>query len=183
MNVKNSDNDQAKEKIVMDNISELLAHALALEIAASERYSDLSELMEMHNNDEIAKLFMKMAAIEKLHVKQICELISNHNFEQLPEKTYHWLSPEGPESTDPADMHYLMTPAHALNLALHNEQRACDYYANIAVNTPDEETRQLAQELAEEEKEHVALVRTWLEKFPQVDNDWDQDDDPPVVHD
>jgi len=173
----------AKAAPVINNITELLAHALALEIEAVERYADLAELMELHNNQEVSGLFMKMSEIEKLHVDEISKQIRTRKLNKLPTIKYQWISAEGPETTDPADLHYLMTPYQALSLALLNEQRACDYYKGVVELTPDNETRTLAAELAEEEEEHVALIKVWLAKFPETDDDWDYDDDLPNVVD
>lgn len=170
-------------KPVINSMAELLAHALALEIEAVDRYAELAELMESHNNQEVSNLFTKMSDIEKLHVDQIRTQIQTRKLTKLPGIQYQWISAEGPETTDPADLHYLMTPHQALSLALLNEQRACDFYKNIVTTTPDEETRTLAAELAEEEEEHVALIKVWLAKYPEEDEDWDYDDDLPVIQD
>ena len=175
-------NDQ-NIQINLANIPQLLAHALALELEASERYADLADLMEAHNNYDVASLFKKMSGIEKLHVNHIQEMVHRHRIKSLPQVSYHWASPEGPETTDIIDLHYLMNPRQALKLAMYNEQRACDYYANIAANTQDEETRRLAQELSAEEAEHVGMVRVWMDKYPEPEADWDQDDDPPFQPD
>ena len=39
--------------------------------------------------------------------------------------------------------------------------------------------RKAAEEMRQEEAEHVALVREWLAKVPQPDGDWSVDPDPP----
>jgi hypothetical protein len=33
--------------------------------------------------------------------------------------------------------------------------------------------------MAEEEREHVRLVKEWMARVPQPDPDWDHDPDPP----
>jgi rubrerythrin len=174
---------RGNSKPVADDITELLSQALALEHEASDRYAELAELMEVHNNIDVAKLFERMAEIEKLHVDQILRMVSKQDLADLPRKEWQWISPEGPETTNPEDLHYLMKPYHALQLALVNEQRAFEYYDQIAKNTSDEETRSLAEELATEEEEHVALVKVWMDKYPEMDKDWDYDDDPPLIQD
>lgn len=174
---------RSKRKPVINDITDLLSHALALEHEASDRYAELAELMEVHNNIDVAKLFDRMAEIEKLHVDQILRMVNKHEVKDLPSKEWKWISPEGPETTDPEDLHYLMKPHHALQLALINEQRAFEYYDQVAKNAPDEASRNLAEELATEEEEHVALVKVWLDKYPEMDDDWDYDDDPPMLQD
>jgi len=72
-----------------------------------------------------------------------------------------------------------MTPHHALSLARINELRARDYYLDIARKASDPEVVALASELADEERQHVQWVEAWLERFPQADEEWDHDDDPP----
>lgn len=168
---------------LINSMAELLAHALALEIEAVERYAELAELMESHNNRDVSELFSKMSDIEKLHVEEIQKQIRTRDPVKLPGIQYQWISAEGPETTDPADLHYLMTPHQALSLALLNEQRACDFYKKIKDVADDNDTQALAAELAQEEEEHVALIKAWLAKFPDTDDDWDYDDDPPAVQD
>lgn len=164
-------------------IAGLLVHALALEIEASERYADLADQMKSHNNLRIARLFSKMADIEKLHVNHIRKMIDRHGVKLQEPASYYWTSPEGPETTDPLDLHYLMTPRQALELARHNETRAREFYAQNAEKTQDEDTRRISSELAVEEEEHLALIEAWLAKVPETDTDWDQDDDPPFLPD
>ena len=163
----------------LNNIAELLAHALALEEEAAERYAELAEVMVTHNNPDAAELFRRMAVIEQRHVDEIRQQIARRALTDLPSAHYRWVGLEGPETTDHADLHYLMTPRQALLLALRNEQRARDYYVAIAQHSSDPEVTELASELAEEECEHVEWVEQWLERFPPTQADWDHDDDPP----
>lgn len=183
--MSNSRNEElsARSTVEPQNIAELLAHALALEAEATERYAELAEVMHTHNNPDAAELFTRMAGIEQLHVDEIRRQISQRGLTDLPSTPYRWVGLEGPETTDYAGLHYLMTPRQALSLALLNEQRARDYYAHIAENSSDPEVVEFARELAEEEREHVQWVEQWLERIPQTEADWDQDDDPPILQD
>lgn len=52
-------------------VAEFFAQALAIEIEASERYDELADQMETHNNHTIADIFRKMARIEGLHRDEI----------------------------------------------------------------------------------------------------------------
>jgi rubrerythrin len=177
-----TDTKQSRQP-ALANISELLAYALALEQEATERYAELAQLMATHNNHEVAELFVKMARIEQLHVDEIRGRIKRNQITDLPVAHFRWVGLTGPEATDPADLHYLMTPHQAITLALLNEQRAHAFYHDIAVRTRSQEIREFAEELAHEEEEHVALVKTWLDRFPETDAGWDEDDDPPNLQD
>ena len=39
--------------------------------------------------------------------------------------------------------------------------------------------RAAAAEMAEEEREHVRLIKEWMARVPQPTADWDHDPDPP----
>jgi rubrerythrin len=89
---------------------------------------------------------------------------------------------EGFESAEqvPIDeVHYLMRPWHALQLALAAEQRAEAFFGQLAAMTTNEAVRAAALELQAEEAEHVGLVKAWMVKVPQPDHDWSDDPDPP----
>jgi hypothetical protein len=42
-----------------------------------------------------------------------------------------------------------------------------------------ERVRAAAKEMAEEEREHVALIKEWMKKVPRPAPGWDEDPDPP----
>ena len=161
---------------------ELMAQACALEAEAAERYAELAELMRAHHNAEVAELFSKLARIEGLHRDKI---LVQMGWETPPDPdAFRWQTPEGPETPDFADLHYLMTPWHALKLAEHNEQRAAEFFERLAAHAdlPDD-LRAAAAESAAEEREHVQLIRAWLARIPEPDAGWDEDADPPLAVD
>jgi rubrerythrin len=163
--------------------ADFMAQAYTMEIEASERYTEFAEQMEVHNNPEVAQLFRKLAAIEGLHAKQVLEEMG---WPQMPEPVYamQWAGGEPPESAPMADVHYRMTPWHALELALNNELRAEKFFTAIANSgkTPAS-VRKLAAEMAYEETEHVRLIREWMKRVPKPDPDWNRDPDPPFLGD
>jgi rubrerythrin len=53
------------------NVEDLLAHARTMEAEAAERYDDLADQMEVHNNHEVARLFRKLAEIEAKHIAAV----------------------------------------------------------------------------------------------------------------
>ena len=52
-------------------IEDLMDQALQMEREAVARYTELAEMMEAHNNLEVAALFRQMAEYEGRHVAQI----------------------------------------------------------------------------------------------------------------
>lgn len=162
-------------------VLDFMARACAMEAEAAERYAELAEQMWSFHNREVAKLFGKLARIEGLHRDQILEKMG---WTQAPDPSaFRWETPEGPETTDYGELHYLMQARHALELALHNERRAAEYYAKLAEADVPEDIRREAAEMAEEEREHVQLIEQWLAKTPEPDARWDEDFDPPVAVD
>ena len=93
---------------------------------------------------------------------------------------YRWLEPESPEALPVSEVHDLMTAHHALKMALHNELRAETFYRAIAERAGSDEVRALAEAFLAEEREHAALVRHWLNKYPEPTAGWDEGPDPPV---
>lgn len=158
-----------------------MAYACAMEAEAAERYQELADLMAAHNNREIAELFGKLARIEALHRDQIMKQMGWTA--APPSHTFEWTTPEGPETTDYGDLHYLMQPYHALKLAEHNERRAVEFFAELAAADLPGEVRAAAAEMADEEREHVRLIENWLGKVTAPAGDWAEDPDPPNVVD
>ena len=168
---------------VPSTLDELMAQALVMELDAAQRYNEFADMMETHNNPEVADWFRKMAVIEGKHAAQI---MAEMGWQEAPERI---ATPpvfegfEAPESAPVDDVHYLMQPWHVLQLALANEERAERFFAHLASVATVESVRQAALELQQEEREHVALVKAWMQKVPQPDSNWDHDPDPPRYDD
>jgi rubrerythrin len=162
--------------------SEFMVHAYAMEAEAAERYAEFADSMEMHNNREVAELFRKLARIEQRHADQILEQMG---WKQSPVSAanYRWEGTEGPETADPTELHYLMQPYHALQIALHNEKRARDFFSHLAKVTSNAGVRKGALEMEQEEAEHVRLIEEWIKRTPKPDPNWEADQDPPVLSD
>ena len=162
-------------------VEEFMAYAWAMEVEASDRYAELADLMATHHNREVAELFAKLARIEGKHRDQIA---AQMGWTKAPDATvFRWQTPEGPETTDYGDLHYLMQPWHALKLAEHNERRAVEFFERFATARVPASVRAAALEMADEEREHVRLIGEWLAKVPRPEPGWDEDPDPPAVAD
>jgi len=162
---------------------ELMAQALTMENEAAQRYAEFADAMEMHNNLEVAALFRKMADIEAKHAKQIMAEMGWSAPPPLPPGRPTWDGFEAPETAPIDEVHYLMQPWHALTLALQNEERAERFFARLARSATVATVKKAARELEAEEREHVLLVKAWLDKVPKPDSDWANDPDPPMYTD
>jgi len=157
---------------------DFMARAYAMELEATERYAQFAEQLDAHNNGEVARLFRKLAEIEALHAKRILDEMKWPSIPALP-PVYAWEGPEGPETAPFDSLHYLMQPWHALEIALQCEVQAQRYFEDIADGEAPRQVRAAAAEMAEEEREHVRLIRDWMKKVPKPPADWDRDPDPP----
>jgi rubrerythrin len=161
-----------------DKYEEFMSRAYAMELEATERYAQFADQLDTHNNREVAQLFRKLAAIEALHAKRILEEMRWPSVAVLP-PAFAWEGAEGPETAPFDGVHYLMQPYHALQIALRCEQQAVKYFDSIAAADVPPRVRAAAKEMADEEREHVALVKEWMKKVPQPAPGWDEDPDPP----
>jgi rubrerythrin len=160
-------------------LPEFMAQAWAMEVEASRRYADLADAMETHNNVDVAAMFRTMANYESKHADDIMAAMGWSEAPPITPREDGWPGHEAPEVTPMQDVHYLMQPYHALELALAAEQRAERFFAELARVATTEAVRRAALELRAEEREHVQLVRAWMKKVPKPDHDWADDPDPP----
>ena len=158
--------------------ADFMVQAYAMENDARDRYTEFAEQMEVHNNRDIAQMFRKLARIEGLHAEKI---LKEMGWTKPPSNAEAWMwhHSEAPESAPPGELHYLMQPGHALQLALECEQRAASFFTGITRSTAPADVKRIAREMAAEEREHIRLIREWMEKVPKPSADWDRDPDPP----
>ncbi len=160
-------------------LTEFMAQAWLMEIEAAQRYTDFADAMEVHNNLEVAAMFRTMANYESKHADQIMAEMGWTDAPPITPRSDGWPGYEAPETTPGDEVHYLMQPWHALQLALAAEQRAEQFFAELARVATLASVRKAAVDLQAEEREHVELVRAWMNKVPQPAGDWSVDPDPP----
>lgn len=158
-------------------LEDFMARAYAMELEATERYAQFAEQLDTHNNREVAELFRKLSHIESLHARRILEEMGWPSLPALA-PACAWESPEGPETAAADAVHYLMQPYHALEIALRCELQAQQYFEGIAAGEAPPGVRKAAVEMADEEREHVRLIRDWMRRVPQPEAGWDEDPDP-----
>jgi rubrerythrin len=165
------------------SVKELMAYAVALETEAEQRYRDLADQMDVHNNLDVATLFRTLAHYEAEHAKRLDDQAEEMGARELPSGRAVWPDAEPPENVGHLDAHYLMTPAQALRLALAAERRALAFYQEVAAISGDGPLRSAADAMAAEEEQHVRMVESMLARYPDTPADWNDDPDPPVEAD
>jgi rubrerythrin len=151
----------------------------ALESEAAERYADLADQMAMHNNPRTAALFRRLAEIELRHAAAIRERAAASGF-ALEAMPLVGIGAIVAEQAPLDEAHYLMTPHHALTLALRNEEQAADFFVELERTAANAVVRRLAASAAAEEREHQERIRVWLADHPLPAQGWADDPDPPV---
>lgn len=159
--------------------AEFLAHALEMEAESAERYRELADNMEVHNNLQVATLFRQLAVEGDAHVEQVMRRCETVELPNIAPWAFKWSSPDGPESPAMEDLHYLMSRRQALELALHNEVRGLAFYNEVADRSANADVRQLAGEMAREEETHVAMLKSWLSREADEGTEPLGDLDPP----
>jgi len=165
----------------VSTLADLFGIAYQIEIDAVERYKMLAEQMETHNNPEMVNVFRDLARAEGIHAEEIRRQAGPIDVVAHARRVGRWSKGESPEEVDLGAAHYMMTPWHALQMALVGEERALAFFTHIVDTAKDPKVKQMAAEFVEEEAEHVNLVHRLLRKYPAPSESWPHDPDPPIA--
>ena len=163
------------------SLADLFAVAYQIEADAAERYELLATQMEAHNNPELVTVFRDLARAEGIHRDEIRRLAGDIDVAARAQEIARWRRGESPEEVDLGKAHYLMTPWHALDLALAGEKQALAYFTSIVQTTTDPSIKKMAEEFCEEENEHVNLVYRLMQRYLLPAHAWSEDLDPPIA--
>jgi rubrerythrin len=142
-----------------DAYAAFMSRAYAMELEATERYARFADELEAQDNDEVAMLFRKLAQIEALHARRI---LADMGWTSPPPlaPAFAWKGKDGPETAPLDSLRHPLQPHQALKIALRCELKAQKYFQSISSGAA--RVRAAAEEMAEEEREHAALIREWL---------------------
>jgi rubrerythrin len=152
--------------------SELYAHAIAIEREAAERYAELAQRMDDLGNVALAQLFAQLGSFEAEHLEALLNRTKGVDLPEVAAGEYSWLYADGPETAARELVFRLMTPRHALGMALTAERRAQAFFERVLMTAEDSALRSLAREMAAEEQEHVGIIERLLERTPASFVDW-----------
>jgi rubrerythrin len=164
----------------IDTLTDLLAAAYKIEADAVERYQMLADQMEVYNNPELVEVFRDLAKAEGFHAEEIRRQAGDIDVVAHARRITFGRG-DSPEEVDMGTAHYMMTPWHALQMALAGEKRALAFFTKIVETTKDPKIKDMAAEFVEEEAEHVNLVHRLLRKYPPPTSTWARDTDPPIA--
>ncbi|WP_432474361.1 hypothetical protein [Amphritea sp. HPY] len=155
----------------------LISGSITLKAEMAECYAELAEQLENCNNSDAATTFLLLAQHQQQHVQELEILAADLDLSQLSPLTFN-VDQESPADDINANSHYLMTPYHAVELALNVEQRTLKaLHSRIDMeNNPHSPHQQ-------EHAHHIQTLRQLLSTLPQPENHWDEDLDPPNLDD
>jgi rubrerythrin len=162
------------------SLPELLAHALAMETDAADRYGELADQMELHRRTAVADIFRRLEKAEQKHLDELNEMCAGMDLPHIAPWDFKWSGAESPEAIAIDKVSYHLTVKGAVLLALDHEQQAQAFYSRIAGSTTDAEVRRLATQFAEEERQHVTWLETWRDQCGPDDEVPLDDPDPPL---
>ena len=152
--------------------AELYAHAIAVEREAAARYSEFAERMDDLGNEAAAAVFGTLARLEAEHLDELLKRTEGMDLPWLGAHEYAWLDAAAPETAARELVFRLMTPRHALEIALAGEKRAAAYFESIVLTADDAMLRALATEMATDEADHIVMLEKLLERTPSAIVDW-----------
>jgi len=165
----------------MTELDTFLAYSIALEEEAADRHDELADMLDVHHNPGVAATFRKLAHYSRLHAQEIRDHARGRSLPVIAPWDFGWEDMEGPETADIGAVNYLMNTAQALQIAMGNEQRAHDFYFQVSQESPAADVRDLAAGFAEEESEHLDLLRMWIDRTDESADEKAWDPDPPNV--
>lgn len=146
----------------MDSVETFLAHSIKLEQEAALRFDQLADAMASAGNQQVGKLFRRLADYSRRHLHDARERAGFRDIPQLADDEFLWPDIESPEAAAIWAADPFIGREHALQVALDAESASLAYYQDILDNTTDPEIKVFAREFAAEESQHVAELERWL---------------------
>lgn len=150
----------------------LYAHAIAIEREAVARYSEFAQRMSDLGNDAAAEVFTTLARMESEHLEELNRRTAGLELPAPAGGEYSWLDAAAPETAARELVFRLMTPRHALEIALAGEKRATAFFEHVVLTADDPMLRALACEMAADEGDHIVMLEKLLERTPSPIVDW-----------
>jgi rubrerythrin len=167
------------ETTPIETVEEFLAHAQALEMERVERYEEMADCMDTHNNSETADFFRNFIETNEKRAREISSKAEGRELPHLSPWEYKWQEYDGPDAPRVQAIHYLMTPFHALSMACVLEERSLSFYRTVADGALHAEIKIIAAELVESKSRHIERLKDLISKHPEPKEGWDEDPDPP----
>ena len=142
------------------SLGEFLAHAIAIEHEATERYREFEEIYGRRGEPAMAELCANLARLEGEHLEAMRSRSHGVSLPDIPSEQYRWLEGASPEAPARTILDAAGSRRDLLRIALRAESGAVLFFHWVARTATDPQVREMAREMAREEEQHVA----WLER-------------------
>jgi rubrerythrin len=156
------------------SLPEFYSHALAIEHEAAERYAEFRDYFDDHGEDLLAGLCANLGHVDEEHFQDLARESEGLALPPVPAEEFRWLEAGPPQAAAREVFYRLATPRQILEVALQGEYAALAFFQCAERTSADGRVRQLAHELAEEERHHAAWVREALEYQPISNAEWNR---------
>ncbi len=164
---------------MIDSNTRLIYDSLALKTEIADGYAELAEQLESFNNPEAAATFMQLADKQHQHILRL-EILASEQLSSADQSQPPCIAQPSPIDDINALSHYLMTPYHAIELAIHIE-RTTQQNLQTRLGITDDDVRDQPQQL--EHSRHLHALQQLLNGQPRPESGWDEDQDPPFLDD
>jgi rubrerythrin len=147
------------------DLQDALDLAILIEEEAEERYKGFAKLVGGRYEGDAADVFKMMAANEKKHGEQLAERRKKLFGRKKSRVSLDMI--DDVEAPDRGKPRTFMSPRQALEVALEAEVKAHDFYAGALKHVKDRQVKKLFEELKAEEKQHKALLKKRLSRYPE----------------
>ncbi len=147
----------------MNTVEEFLAHTIQLESEAALRFGQLADAMTTAGNKEVGRLFRRLADYSLLHLGDAKARAGFRDLPKMKATDYRWPDIESPEAAAIWAADPFIGIEQALQVALEAETAGLNFYQDVLQATGDPEIKLLAKEFVEEEAEHVAELKRWIQ--------------------
>ncbi len=143
------------------SLDELFAIAHGMEQEAGRVYSELAERVRAEGNPELAKLFDWLSKAELAHMGEVDRWSLRQRGKTPDPRDIRWDQPQtfADETANDLGPSRLASAYRVLSMAVRNEERAFAFWTYIASRAETEDVRRMAERMAQEELEHVAILR------------------------
>jgi rubrerythrin len=145
--------------------AECYAHAMAIEREGAARYAEFAELMAERGEEATAALFERLARFDAQHAEALAARASGFALPRVSPVEHSWVDDGPPESVS-HELFQLLTPHHAIRIALSNAERAQALFEGVMATATDPEAQRLAAEISAEGGEQIRSLREALDRTP-----------------
>lgn len=147
------------------SIADCYAHAMAIRREGAARYAEFAELMAGRGEETTAELFERLADFDARHAAALERRASDLALPPVSPVEHSWID-TAPQEAVSHELLHLLTPHHAISIALENRERSQALFEDAAARAADPEAKRLAAEISADASEQIRHLRDALARTP-----------------